>query len=91
MPRKKENPTPFVRWLQIEILRSGLTQGQLAFHAGIHPNTISKYMSSECVPRLDTFRFLCDALAFHQINKGFSKQEIKVLSDMLVIAGIRNL
>ena len=91
MPKNSKSRSKFAQWLLVEIARAGLTQQELAFHAGLHENTISKLMQSKGHPKITTFLYICEALAAFQLHEEFTRAEKQQLADQLFLEGIRKL
>tara|TARA_R110000824_G_C15151866_1_gene671105 strand:- start:1106 stop:1435 length:330 start_codon:yes stop_codon:yes gene_type:complete len=85
-------PSPsmtFSQWLAEEMKRAELNQAALAHEAGLHLNTVNRYCTGQQLPSLQNFRFLCDALAWMQLEiYQCSSDEKKLLSDQLMYQGL---
>ena len=82
----------FGMWLHAETKRSGLFKRDLAFHSGITPQMISSYVRGKASPTMLTFRCICEALAYFQgMVLALSRPEIELLSDQLMVAGLRRI
>ncbi len=56
------NGSPFSEWLRIRLKARKMSQRQLAERSGIHHSTISRLVSGERSPTLDTVTKLADVL-----------------------------
>ena len=82
--------TEFVRWLKIQTVKAGLLQQELAFHAGLSKNTVSKYFQGAWLPSLKNYKFICEAIAAHQGKvEGLEKEQVEQLTHRLYVEGLR--
>lgn len=56
------------KWLQAELLRRELTQGQVAVYSGVSQATISDIIKKEHIPRVDTLFRLAD---YFNVSRAF--------------------
>lgn len=85
-----KNNAKFVRWLKIQTVKAGLLQQELAFHAGLSKNTVSKYFQGSWLPSLKNYKFICEAIAAHQGRaEGLEKKQVEQLTHRLYVEGLR--
>lgn len=72
----------FANILFAELLRTGLSQKQLADKSGVKPQLISRYLSNQAVPAFDTAIKILSSLGydFTQLNNDLFSNYIQILS-----------
>lgn len=82
----------FGQWLSQEIERAGIKKGELAHHSGLTANCIPYYLRGQWLPKIDNFRWICEALAYFQGRRmALSRDEVTLLSHHIMIEGLRRI
>ena len=82
----------FACWINTQISASKISPKALAFDSGLRADTIYSYIRGDSVPELRSYKYICEAFAFHQRSiLRLSKEEGKILLMNILAEGIKKL